>query len=58
VLVSPILVAGVANLDLSVAKVALPDIGKHLTRRGAGGGRAPLADDDRFPLPRAPDLKR
>ena len=29
VLVALILVAGVANLNLSVANVALPDIGKH-----------------------------
>src|SRR5947208_12621117 len=29
VLISLILVAGVANLNLSVANVALPDIGKH-----------------------------
>ena len=33
VLVALILVAGVANLNLSVANVALPDIGRRSTRR-------------------------
>ena len=32
ILVALILVAGVANINLAVANVALPDIGKALTR--------------------------
>jgi hypothetical protein len=50
VLISLILVAGVANLNLSVANVALPDIGRLVESRGA---RFTFWTADLQPEPRA-----